>query len=1057
MNRRIGRWLVAVGLLGLAVHLTGLLQADERQADDPQPSFKAPDGFVVEQVAGPPLVEYPMHACFDDRGRLYVADSLGINPRGEQLSQKPTMVIRLLDDTDGDGQFDRSSIFADQLVFPQGVLWHDGVVYTASPPSLWRLEDTDGDGQADQRQELVTGFPNTGIADDLHGPTVGPDGRIYWTCGRFAHQIRRPGGEVLWRGRAPLVLRCQPDGGGLEVYGGAQPNAVKVVFTPEGEPFACGTWSKGEGGRQDVVIHCVEGGNYPNLDGDFYSPQFPHTPDLLPPLASFGPASASGVCRYRSQVFGADYQHNLFAALFNMHKVVRLIVERDGATFQARTEDFLVSTNKDFRPADVLEDADGSLLIINTGTWSNCCEAFRAGGQPKATGGIWRVRREAVPRERPGVGRDDQDSPDGLRRTASSAVVDDPRGLKVDWNRLSDGELIRRLDDPRFAVRDRAVSSLARRPGALAEIEQSALVDPSERVRRNAIWALTRRDDPQARAAVRRMLSDPAPSVRLTACASAGLHKDSEAAASLRALLMDDNRAIRREAATALGRLRDADAVPPLFDALRAGGDQFLEHALIHALIRIGDHEATLAGLRDPSPLVRRGALIALDQMQQGQLTQDLVTPLLNTEDAALQKTVLAVIAARPGWAREIIGLLRRWLAEREVPADRQESLRGVLLAFSKDADVQQVVAQSLRQEETPPATRLLLLETIARAPLDQLPDAWIEALGRHLQHADPRVLRQTIATIQAGRVSQFDAALLALARDQARPGELRVAALSAAATRMNRIEPTLFDFLLARLEQDAPLARLEAAVCLGLLRLDDAQLETLAGRLKAAGSLETPHLIAAFERSQNPVVGRRLLAALEQSPGLTSVAPDSLRRLLDGYPDAVRAAAAPLFRKLAMDDDTIQARIAELTPIVQDGSSQRGREVFFGNKAACSACHAVRNEGGQFGPNLTQIGGIRSERDLLVAIAFPSAGFARGYEPMLVTTRSGRVLSGILRRETADAIYLATPDRAELRIPRDDIEELEPGKASIMPQGLDQQLNRQELADLMAFLRSLK
>src|SRR5262249_17624948 len=264
--------------------------------------------------------------------------------------------------------------------FPEGILWYRNAIYTASPPSLWKLDGANDAGVFEQRRGLVTGFPSTGIADDLHGPSLGPDGRIYWACGRFAHQIRPPGGKVLWKGRAPLVLRCKPDGSEIEVVCGANGNPVKQTFTPEGEVLSCGTWAKGEGGRQDVIIHCVEGGNYPQLDGDFFSPEFKHTPDLLPPLVWFGPASASAVVPSRSPSFGPEYRDNLFAALFNMRKVTRHVIERDGATFRARTEDFLISKNNDFRPSDVIEDADGSLLVVNTSTWTTCCEAFRAGG-----------------------------------------------------------------------------------------------------------------------------------------------------------------------------------------------------------------------------------------------------------------------------------------------------------------------------------------------------------------------------------------------------------------------------------------------------------------------------------------------------------------------------------------------------------------------------------------------------------------------------------------------------------------------------------------------------
>jgi putative heme-binding domain-containing protein len=131
---------------------------------------------------------------------------------------------------------------------------------------------------------------------------------------------------------------------------------------------------------------------------------------------------------------------------------------------------------------------------------------------------------------------------------------------------------------------------------------------------------------------------------------------------------------------------------------------------------------------------------------------------------------------------------------------------------------------------------------------------------------------------------------------------------------------------------------------------------------------------------------------------------------------------------------------------------------LFYGPKAACFACHTVKNEGGQVGPDLTKIGAIRSNRDLLVAIVFPSASFARGFEPYEITTKDGKFYpAGIIRRETADALHIVTGDRVEVRIPRSEIETVVPGKVSIMPDGLDNQISRQELSDLIAFLMTLK
>jgi putative membrane-bound dehydrogenase-like protein len=152
------------------------------------------DGFEVELAAGPPMVNRPIVADFDDRGRLYVADSSGSNDKvDKQLAEKPHRIVRL-EDTDGDGRFDKSTVFADKMMFPEGVLWFDGAVYCGAPPTIWKLEDTNDDGVADKRTEWFKGETLTGCANDVHGPYLGPDGYIYWCKGAFAKQTHeRPG------------------------------------------------------------------------------------------------------------------------------------------------------------------------------------------------------------------------------------------------------------------------------------------------------------------------------------------------------------------------------------------------------------------------------------------------------------------------------------------------------------------------------------------------------------------------------------------------------------------------------------------------------------------------------------------------------------------------------------------------------------------------------------------------------------------------------------------------------------------------------------------------
>ncbi len=112
---------------------------------------------------------------------------------------------------------------------------------------------------------------------------------------------------------------------------------------------------------------------------------------------------------------------------------------------------------------------------------------------------------------------------------------------------------------------------------------------------------------------------------------------------------------------------------------------------------------------------------------------------------------------------------------------------------------------------------------------------------------------------------------------------------------------------------------------------------------------------------------------------------------------------------------------------------------------------------GGAVGPDLTLIGKIRTERDLLESIVFPSLSFVRGYEPVSISTKNGKVHNGVIRKDTPEEIVLATGVNQEVRISRKDIDEIQPSKVSVMPAGLDQQLTPRELADLVAFLKACR
>ncbi|MCI0378513.1 MAG: HEAT repeat domain-containing protein [Gemmataceae bacterium] len=998
-------------------------------------TFTLPPGFVIEKIAGPPLVEHPMMGGFDPEGRLFLAESAGQNLKAQELLKDFPNFIRALEPADEQGVFRKSRIWADKMTFPMGALWHRGALYAASPPSLWRLLDSKGAGIATIREEVVAKFGFTGNAADIHGPFLGPDGRLYWCDGRHGHEITRPDGTMM-KGKAARVFRCKPDGSNVEVVcGGGMDNPVEIAFTPECEPFVTVDILHTQPARNDAIIFALEGSVYPYHE--VYK-EFPRTGDLLPAVADLGWVAPSGLMRYRGDMFGKEYYGNLFSAQFNRNRIQRHIVERQGASFQVKTEDFLTSSDRNFHATDVLEDADGGLLVIDTGGW------FRIGcptskiAQPEIKGGIYRIKKQGM------------------------SPVMDPRGLKVQWDNLSPTELVAYLDDARFMVRDRAVDQLAQASEkAIPALRKTILKAKSPRECRNAVWALTRIEHPDARAAVRLALTDKDLSVRLAALHSAGLLRDEEALPQLLKALGAKEPAVVRQAATALGRLRRAAAVPALMQAMEKGGDRFLEHALVYALIQINDPAAVAVYLKQPSPAVRRAALVALDQMPAGNLSREQVTPLLATADPALLKAVLAVIANRPAWGSEIVDLAKNWLAQPKAEPNRQESLRGLLIGLGKDKAIQAFVGQTLAKHDTPIWARLVLLDGIAQAPVEKMPQAWIEQLRQSLNHSDPQVALQTIAVIRQRNLVEpkLEVDMKRLAASADHTPELRIAAFAAVAPRWEMPGDNVFQLLTENVHPEKPpLLRLAAASALGRMKsLSEHELEALTHVLASAGPLELPHLLAPFEKAKDKALGEKLLAALARAPGLTSVSPAALEKAVDGFPAQIKERAKPLFAKLQVDHDKQRARLEELDGTLTGGDVELGKNVFFGPKASCFACHTAQGKGAHFGPDLSKISAVRSGRDLLEALVFPSASFARGYEPFLVETKAGQLHTGILARETGDALFLVTGDRQEIRVPRTQLESLAPGRVSIMPQGMDVTLTREELRNLMAYLQSLR
>src|SRR5581483_5605809 len=275
----------------------------------------------------------------------------------------------------------------------------------------------------------------------------------------------------------------------------------------------------------------------------------------------------------------------------------RHILHREGATFRTDDSDFLTSRDPDFHPTDVIEDADGSLLVLDTGAWFiPGCPISRV-AKPEIKGSVYRVRRI------------------GSRPPA------DPRGARLDLAGMPLPDVARLLSDPRPAVRDRAIEHLVEKGEsavpALVAVRKTAA---SYETRASAVFALFRIGTPAARAEVRAALSDTDFRVRVAAARCAGMAQDREAGERLAAMARRDHPAARRQAIAALGQIGDAGAVPALLAAAADPEDRFVEHSIIYSLITLRPTEPLAQALADPRSKVSKAALIALDQMDNSPL-----------------------------------------------------------------------------------------------------------------------------------------------------------------------------------------------------------------------------------------------------------------------------------------------------------------------------------------------------------------------------------------------------------------------------------------------------
>jgi putative heme-binding domain-containing protein len=813
---------------------------------------------------------------------------------------------------------------------------------------------------------------------------------------------------------------------------------VEVAFTDCGETLGGANWyQKPKDGIRDSLVQLVEGGLYHPKLQDLDAPPFVGQP--LQPLSVFPAVAFSGLTVYRGTGSFADWRGNLFAAEFNTRKVSRHVLVREGSSFKLESSYVVTNGDDDFHPTDVLEAADGSLLVVDTGSWYVGRCPTSPSHPNRSSGGIWRVRpTNAVP-------------------------VKDPWGLQIDWQ--SDPEhLAVYLSDARPAVRDRAQSKLSSQGAPAIAVLAGVLEQSSNPLpKQHAIWALSAIAGDAALAPLRTSLRDHSSEVVATAARALGLRRDQEASATLAEQFRHSETHVRLAAAEALARCGDHAAVPAIWQALTENPDPLLEHALIHAAHWLADTPSLQVALQYPHPRVQHAALVLLEQPSRPpqHLKQETVMSAVKSPDPGLRRAAIATLQKHSEWAGQAAALVQDWLEKPSLSEEELRGLRGLILTFRGESAIQKSVAAALRNSGAATSVERVcfLLDILAESTLAELPESWKNALAENLESPNATVRLHTIKTVGVLQLSRLDDRLLWLCESGDEPPEHRVEALRAVVRRHRGLSGKSFEFLLRQLgETENPLVRLEASEVLGSAQLTEPQLIELLAKLRGDTLVSPSVVLSAVPKSLSENAAQSFLdylaAAVRNGWRPTE---SELASVSESLSENTRHRAGELKSLVQQARQRERARIADYEPLLQGGDSQRGQKVFFGKKVACATCHRIGSQGGLVGPDLTKIGAIRAGKNILEAILIPSATIAQEYETYRVVTRDERAATGTIARQSTEVLYLRDSSGAELRFRRDQIQELTKLTTSLMPEGQERALTADELRDLLAFLQGAR
>jgi putative membrane-bound dehydrogenase-like protein len=953
------------------------------EPEDALATFEVKPGFRMELVAAEPLVRDPIAMSFDEQGRLFIVEMRGYSEeRDENIGE-----IRMLEDVDGDGIYDKASTYLGGLAWPTAVACYDGGVFVGVAPDILYCKDTDGDGLADVKEVVYTGFNLTNVQGLLNTFLWGLDSRLHGATSSSGAEVR-PASDLA---RLPISLRgrdfsfdprtrdFRPESGGAQ-HG--------MSFNDWGRKFVCSNsdhlqlvmfddayinrnpYLAAPGPRISIAV------DGPSADVFRISPVEPwrivrtrlRVKGLVPgPIEGGGTAagyftSATGVTIYRGDAWPEDYRGNAFIADVGSNLIHRKVLSPKGVELTAQRAEgeekveFVASTDIWFRPVQFANGPDGALyvadmyreIIEHPDSLPPVIKKHLDLTSGRDRGRIYRiVPEDFVPREIPNLGSAPSsdlvallEHPNAWHRETAARLLYERQAKEIAPNIQA---LVAESKSP--IGRIQAMYTLAGLDQLDPEVLSTGLNDPDHYVREHA----ARLSEPY--------LED-----------NEGLRKQVIALAS------DPKLRVRYQVAFSLGACRGNDRNRALVEIAREqSDDRWFRLAILSssvygsgeifaALASDAEYRVTDAGrafLEDLALQVGATALksdltVALDR----------IDALPVEEDALAQNAVRGLIqgmkqAGKGGEAQAVLAT-----------SERAEALLAQLLdsAHQVAGDVEREVPK-----------RVDAIQTLGFDSFDNTRDVLFSLLDQR-QPAD--VQRAALATLR-----KFDSIEIAGAILDAWSGmtpALRAQAIEALFSR----EPWLVTMLDAIGDGSFRAANLDSLRVRSLLAYENADIKARAERVLADYNL------------------------------------GSRQEIVDAYQDV----------------------------LTMKGDPERGKAVFTEN---CSKCHKVQGVGFEVGPDLSTVTQAGPDK-ILVNVLDPNREVNPQYVNYTIETNGWESHSGIIASETATSITLKRADGESDTVLRVNIDDIKSDNLSIMPEGWEQTIGKEDLANLIAYLTSL-